>query len=165
MWFPVVVASGLSCSAACGIFLEQGLNHVPCVGRKIFNQWTTREAPNTFKRGEMGGTKSHWSVAMFKHSQNQNEICHSFSTSHSQPPPPVTVPSSYVKGIPDFKCPGRRQRLPPSIWEENLLPQHSCRWTQYKSTVRWPHTDSGSGCGDISWNSEECIWQRWHEWQ
>ena len=80
-----------------------------------FNQWTTREVPNTFKRGEMGGTKSHWSIAMFEYSKNQNEVCHSFSISHSQPPPLLTVPSFHVRGIPDFKCPGRRQRPPRSI--------------------------------------------------
>ena len=33
-----------ACSAACGIFLDQGLNHVPCIGRRILNHCTTREA-------------------------------------------------------------------------------------------------------------------------
>ena len=30
----VVVAHGLSCSTACGIFPDQGSNHVPCIGRR-----------------------------------------------------------------------------------------------------------------------------------
>ena len=33
----IVVAHGLSCSPACGIFLDQGLTHVPCIGRLILN--------------------------------------------------------------------------------------------------------------------------------
>ena len=40
----VVVAHGLSCSVACGIFLDQGSNRVSCIGRRILNHWTTREA-------------------------------------------------------------------------------------------------------------------------
>ena len=40
----VAVAHGLSCSAACGIFPEQGWNHVPCIGRWILNHCATREA-------------------------------------------------------------------------------------------------------------------------
>ena len=39
----VVVVHGLSCSKACGIFLDQGLN--PCTGRWILNHCTTREVP------------------------------------------------------------------------------------------------------------------------
>ena len=38
-----VVAHGLSCSKACGIFLDQGSNHVSCTGRQILYHWTTRE--------------------------------------------------------------------------------------------------------------------------
>ena len=30
------MAHGLSCSEACGIFLEQGSNPCPCIGRWIF---------------------------------------------------------------------------------------------------------------------------------
>ena len=42
LWGPgsrasVVVAQRLICSLACGIFLDQGLNHVPCTGRLILN--------------------------------------------------------------------------------------------------------------------------------
>ena len=33
-----------SCSAACGIFPDQGLTHVPCIGRQILNHCTSREA-------------------------------------------------------------------------------------------------------------------------
>ena len=33
----VVVVHGLSCCPACGIFPDQGLNHVPCIGRKILH--------------------------------------------------------------------------------------------------------------------------------
>ena len=32
----VVVARGLSCPAACGIFPDQGWNHAPCAGRHRF---------------------------------------------------------------------------------------------------------------------------------
>ena len=55
----VVMAHGLSCSAACGIFPDQGSNPCPLhwqadsqplrhqgsPGRWIFNHWTSREAP------------------------------------------------------------------------------------------------------------------------
>ena len=41
----VVVAHGPSCSAACGIFPDQGSNPcVPCIGRRILNHCATREA-------------------------------------------------------------------------------------------------------------------------
>ena len=36
-WASEVVVLELSCSAACGIFPELGLNCVPCVGRWICN--------------------------------------------------------------------------------------------------------------------------------
>ena len=36
-----VVARGLSCSAACGIFLDQG--SISCIGRRILYHWATRE--------------------------------------------------------------------------------------------------------------------------
>ena len=42
----VVVVQGLSCPAACGIFLDQGSKDqtgVPCAGRQILNHWTTGE--------------------------------------------------------------------------------------------------------------------------
>ena len=39
----VVVAHRLSCPEACGIFLDQELNPIPCIGRWILNHWTTRE--------------------------------------------------------------------------------------------------------------------------
>ena len=29
----------------CGIFPDQGSNHVPCIGRQILKHWTTREVP------------------------------------------------------------------------------------------------------------------------
>ena len=38
-----VVAHGLSCSEACGIFPDQGLNTCPHTGRQIPKHWTTRE--------------------------------------------------------------------------------------------------------------------------
>ena len=41
----VVVAHGPSCSAACGIFPDQGSNPCPCIGRRILNHCVTREAP------------------------------------------------------------------------------------------------------------------------
>ena len=40
----VVVARRLSCSAACGIFPDRARTRVPCIGRRIFNHCTTREA-------------------------------------------------------------------------------------------------------------------------
>ena len=42
----VVVAQGLNCSSACGIFQDQGQTYVPCTARQNFNHWTTREVPN-----------------------------------------------------------------------------------------------------------------------
>ena len=41
-----VVAHGFSCPEACGIFLVQGSNRVPCIGRWIPYHWTTREGQN-----------------------------------------------------------------------------------------------------------------------
>ena len=41
----VVVAHGLSCSAACGIFQTRARTRVPCIGRRILNHCATREAP------------------------------------------------------------------------------------------------------------------------
>jgi len=38
----VFVAHRLSCSLACGIFLDQESTHVPCIGRGILNHWTNR---------------------------------------------------------------------------------------------------------------------------
>ena len=40
----VIVAHGPSCSAACGIFPNQGSNPCPCIGRQILNHCATREA-------------------------------------------------------------------------------------------------------------------------
>ena len=40
------VAHGLSCSATCGIFPDQGSNRVPCIGKRILNHCTTREVLN-----------------------------------------------------------------------------------------------------------------------
>ena len=40
----VVVAHGPSCSAACGIFPDQGSNPCPCIGRQTLNHCATREA-------------------------------------------------------------------------------------------------------------------------
>ena len=39
------MAHGFSCSAACGIFPDQGSNRVPCIGRRILNHCATREVP------------------------------------------------------------------------------------------------------------------------
>ena len=39
----VVVVQGLSCSMACWIFLDHGLNPCSCIGRWILINWTTRE--------------------------------------------------------------------------------------------------------------------------
>ena len=46
----VVVAHGLSCSAACGIrnSWTRDRTHVPCIGRQIRNHCTTREVPTSF---------------------------------------------------------------------------------------------------------------------
>ena len=41
----LVVAHGLSCSAACEIFPDQGQTCVPCVGRQTLNHCATRESP------------------------------------------------------------------------------------------------------------------------
>ena len=36
----------LRCSAACGLFLDPGSNHVPCIDRWILIHWATREVPH-----------------------------------------------------------------------------------------------------------------------
>ena len=43
----VVVAHGLSCSMAYGIFPDQGSNLRLHIGRRILHHWTTREAPSS----------------------------------------------------------------------------------------------------------------------
>ena len=50
----VVVAHGLSCSAACGIFPDQGSNPCPCIGRRILSHCATREVLSTFKKRKLG---------------------------------------------------------------------------------------------------------------
>ena len=40
----VAVVLGLSCSAACGLSWTRNLIYVLCIGRRILNHWTTREA-------------------------------------------------------------------------------------------------------------------------
>ena len=47
-WLLLLQSTGFrmrefSCPTACGIFLEQGWNHVPCIGRQNLKHWTTRE--------------------------------------------------------------------------------------------------------------------------
>ena len=44
----VALAHRLSCSAACGIFLGQGLNPCPHLGRQILVHCATREVPASF---------------------------------------------------------------------------------------------------------------------
>ena len=39
----VAVLHGVSCTVACEIFPDQGLNSCACFGRWILNHWTTRE--------------------------------------------------------------------------------------------------------------------------
>ena len=46
----VAVAHGPSCSAACGIFPDQGSNLCHCIGRQILNHCATREAPHSLLR-------------------------------------------------------------------------------------------------------------------
>ena len=48
----VTVVCGLSCPA-CGIFSDQGSNHVPCTGRWTLNRWTTREAHRSISRSPL----------------------------------------------------------------------------------------------------------------
>ena len=47
----VVVARRLSYPEAGGIFLDQGSNLCPCIGRWIPNCWTTREVPGNTVKG------------------------------------------------------------------------------------------------------------------
>ena len=50
-----------SCPMTCGIFLDQGLNGVPCIARQIINHWTTREVPqNYFYTGVSSNRRSQW---------------------------------------------------------------------------------------------------------
>lgn len=55
----VVVAHGPSCSAACGIFPDWGLNLCPCIGRQILIHCSTREVHNLalFKKHPSSGTE------------------------------------------------------------------------------------------------------------
>ena len=46
----VVVACGLSCSTAWGLFPTRDQPHVRCIGRGILNHWSTREAPPSLLR-------------------------------------------------------------------------------------------------------------------
>ena len=43
----VAVAHGLSCPAACGTLVLPTRDQIciPCIGRQILNQWTSREVP------------------------------------------------------------------------------------------------------------------------
>ena len=41
----VVVEHGLTCSEACGIFLDQGLSLCPCIGRRTLNHSATKKVP------------------------------------------------------------------------------------------------------------------------
>ena len=47
----MVVAIGLSCSMVCKIFLNQGWNSVPCIGKQILIHCATRETLFNFKKG------------------------------------------------------------------------------------------------------------------
>ena len=58
-WASVVVAHGLSCSVACGIFQTRARTRVPCIGRRILNHCATREAPvMDFKYHKIDGGRS-----------------------------------------------------------------------------------------------------------
>ena len=48
----VVVAHGLSCPEACGIFWTKGRTHIPCIGRQILHHWTTREVLESLTLGD-----------------------------------------------------------------------------------------------------------------
>ena len=41
----VIVTHGLHCPTTCRIFPDQGLNHVPGIGRRTLDHWTTRKVP------------------------------------------------------------------------------------------------------------------------
>ena len=44
--WTLIVERGLSYSMVCGILvLQQGAECIPCIARKILNQWATREVP------------------------------------------------------------------------------------------------------------------------
>ena len=43
-----VVVHGFSCSEGCGIFPDQGLTCMPCIGRWVLNHWATKEVPLLF---------------------------------------------------------------------------------------------------------------------
>ena len=75
VWTSVIVAPGLqsvdsvlmvhvhSCSATCGIFLDQGQNLCLLHGRQILNHWTTRKA---LQGPPMGKTFSVCSLSLEK---------------------------------------------------------------------------------------------------
>ena len=58
----IVVARGLSCSAACGIFLGRDGIHVSCIGRWILYHWATRDGQNVFlgRNIDKSVTESWW---------------------------------------------------------------------------------------------------------
>lgn len=88
-------------------------------------------------------------------------------------PSPLTwplepVPSFHVGRIPHLQTLGRRQRPPPPIREGNPLSQTFLQldmsWgSTSQVTTRWTLTQDV--VTQIDWGCEECIWQRWREWQ
>ena len=54
----VLVVHGLSGPAACGIFPDQGSNHVPYIGRQTLSNWNTREAPHATSLERLSLTSS-----------------------------------------------------------------------------------------------------------
>ena len=69
---------GLGCSAACGIFPDQGSNWcplVPCIARWILNQWTTREAPMlNVLNGQVISNKLLLRLLLFSHLGMSNSL-------------------------------------------------------------------------------------------
>ena len=62
----LAVACGLSCSTACGIFLDQGLIPCPYTGRRILNYWTTRKVRSMYNFNEINARQSCWYSALFR---------------------------------------------------------------------------------------------------
>lgn len=88
-------------------------------------------------------------------------------------PSPLTwplepVPSFHVGRIPHLKTLGRRQRPPPPVREGNPLSQTFLQldmsWGS-TSQVTTRSTLTQDVVTQIDWGCEECIWQRWCEWQ
>ena len=137
----IAVEHGLRCPVACGIVLDRGWKHVPCIGRQIPNHWTTREVlhilfcPLQYRRtlvcwdGRMDGRKTTWCFKCWK--------LHGFTSLHGH-----LWNSSVVLFQPwlDFRVP----------WKSSL--RHWCRVPPLTINSAWrlPLPPGLMACAEVS---------------